>query len=890
MRIRVQEVFHEVADLSQEVRNQYFAVHEVEHDVQAEVEALIAFDSAASASFIRDIGQVASQAIERRETPNMRCGPYRLIQVIGRGGMGTVYLAERVDGEVTQRVAVKLLKSGADDPWLRERFLGERQILATLSHANIARLLDAGHRQDGQPYLIMEYVDGTAIDVYTSGFSIRQKVALFLKVCSAAGYLHRNLVVHRDLKPNNILVTSEGEPKLLDFGIAKILDLPTDSTMAGMRMLTPDYASPEQVAGGLVSTATDIYSLGAVLYRLLTGQSPHQFSDNSPAAIASAISTGEITPPGKFEPRSKGDLEIILMKALRKEPQERYGTTEQLADDLQAFLESRPVSARSGNYWYRARKFLRRSWVPASAATLVIASLTAGLYIADRERAIAQRRFVQVRKLANKVLALDAFIGVLPGSTKVREEIVSMAQEYLAALGVDATTDPALALEIAEAYTSLAKAQGLLTTANLGKSAAAEASLRKADALLEHILKTSPRNRKALLLSADVAEGRMILASSDQLHDESLVQARKTAASLDGFLSLGPASPTEFRAVTRQLSNVALAYKNEHLYADALRYARRSIEVARSLPAEQRSGIALSLIADLLRLTGDLEKALQTIREARSIVEKASFPTENARWRALHSVLLREGMILGQDGGISLDRPGEATAVLQRAVDLAHVWALKDPNDASSRLVLGESSRELGRILEHTDSQRALRVYEGALLRLHEIRGNNTLARREEAQLQAGSSYVLRHLNRGAEAQKSLDTAFRLLRETKDYPAERIIPDAAGAESMRALADHLAETGQPQRAAEVYRELLKKIMAYRPDTESDLSDATSLSRTWAALARLERRNDLTAEAEVLESRRMELWRHWDRKLPNNPFVLRQIPAKPDHGAASVRLR
>ena len=190
-------------------------------------------------------------ALARLEPKDLPCGPYRLGDLLGRGGMGTVYLAERVDGEVAQRVAVKLLRPGADDPELRQRFLAERQILATLSHPNIARLLDAGHREDGQPYLVMEYVEGKAIDVYTAGLGIRQKITLFLKVCAAVGYLHRNLVVHRDLKPANILVTDEGEPKLLDFGIAKMLDLTTDSTVTGMRMLTPDYASPEQVAGWL---------------------------------------------------------------------------------------------------------------------------------------------------------------------------------------------------------------------------------------------------------------------------------------------------------------------------------------------------------------------------------------------------------------------------------------------------------------------------------------------------------------------------------------------------------------------------------------------------------------------------------------------------------------
>ena len=229
-------------------------------------------------------------------------------------------------------------------------------------------MLDAGHVENGQPFLAMEFVKGKPIDVFCAGLSIRQKVSLFLKVCAAVSYLHRNLIVHRDLKPSNILVTSDGEPRLLDFGIAKILDVATDSTMTSMRMLTPDYASPEQVTGGRISTATDIYSLGAVLYHLLTGKPAHEFEDHSPETIARVITTGEVIRPSHRTPELKGDSGIYPAEGLRKDPQERYGTVEQLAEDLVAFLESRTVTARSGNAWYRVRKFMRRYWVPVTAA------------------------------------------------------------------------------------------------------------------------------------------------------------------------------------------------------------------------------------------------------------------------------------------------------------------------------------------------------------------------------------------------------------------------------------------------------------------------------------------------------------------------------------------
>ncbi len=454
MRSLVEQIFHDVADMSAEARDRYFLQQGIGADTRSEVEALLVFDANSSASLERDIGQVAQRALAQLEPTGLLGGRYRIGDFRGRGGMGTVYMAERVDGEVTQRVAVKFLRPGGDDPHLRQRFLAERQILAGLSHPNIARLLDAGHREDGQPYLVMEYIAGKGIDAYADGLSIRAKITLFLKVCAAVGYLHRNLVVHRGSEAGqHPPVTGKRDAEaMLDCGIAKMLDLSTDSTMTGMRMLTPDYASPEQVAGMRVSTATDIYSLGAVLYKLLTGRSPHQFEGDSAGAIALAISNGTVTPPSKLVPALSGDLEFIVLKALRREPQERYATIEQFSEDLENYLELRPIRARKGDTWYRARKILRRYWLPVAAATLAVAGLSAGVFVANRQREIAQRRFVQVRQLANKLFDIDVEVRRTPGTTKVRELIVATSLEYLRRLAADAAqATPELALEVGNA-------------------------------------------------------------------------------------------------------------------------------------------------------------------------------------------------------------------------------------------------------------------------------------------------------------------------------------------------------------------------------------------------------------------------------------------------------
>src|SRR5262249_12558645 len=258
-------------------------------------------------------------------------------------------------------------------------------------------------------------------------------------------YAHRNLVIHRDLKPSNIIIDANGQPKLLDFGIAKILDAPEDTPTLD-RMLTPDYASPEQLRGDPQTTATDIYSLGAVLYKLLT-------------ATARPKQSGFI-PPTQVNPEIPPDVDYVLRKALREKPDERYSSADAFADDVRAILEFRPVAARSGDRWYRGRKFLRRHWPSVSAAFLAVAFLTAGLVIAQRARTVAEGRFNEVRSLSNQLLDVERDLRALPGSTQVRQKIVDMSRDYLQRLAGGADTDPSLALELGSAFLRVGRIQG----------------------------------------------------------------------------------------------------------------------------------------------------------------------------------------------------------------------------------------------------------------------------------------------------------------------------------------------------------------------------------------------------------------------------------------------
>lgn len=359
-----------------------------------------------------------------------RLGAYRLIEPIGSGGMGTVYLAERADDVFDKRVAIKIMSSGATDPRIAARLRAERQILAALEHPSIARLLDGGTTPSGVPYIVMEHVEGRELTAYCDRhrLSVDDRLELFSKICHAVHYAHRNLVVHRDLKPSNVLVTEDGEPKLLDFGIAKILDEELGQqtvamTQANMVVMTPEYASPEQARGDPITTASDIYGLGIVLYELLTGQVPFRVSMRRPEemfrvileaapvrpsdAIKPAVTVDRRDPPydpeivadlrrttpDKLAKQLRGDLDQIVLTALRKEPERRYASAQQLADDIRRYQDDLPTLAQPDSNLYRARKFVRRNWLSLSfVASLVALATTAAIVFALQATRIAEER------------------------------------------------------------------------------------------------------------------------------------------------------------------------------------------------------------------------------------------------------------------------------------------------------------------------------------------------------------------------------------------------------------------------------------------------------------------------------------------------------------------
>jgi serine/threonine-protein kinase len=438
---RVKEIFHAASERDPETRAA-FIVEACAGDelLLREVESLLDFQSHSENFIEKSAFEVGAKLItdnHEEAFKGRRVGHYLLIRELGHGGMGAVYLAERADDQFRKQVAIKLVRGGLATEETRRRFLHERQILAGIDHPNIARLLDGGSTEEGLPYLVMDYVEGVAINQYCDEhlLSITERLQLFRTMCSAVQYAHQRLVIHRDIKPANILVTNNGTPKLLDFGIAKLLDPdPTETaahTATEMRLMTPEYASPEQIRGEQITTATDVYSLGVLLYEMLTGHRPYRITSRRPDEIARAICDQEPAKPSgsiadfririaesKNNPKSefpnprflRGDLDNIVLKAIQKEPPRRYSSVEQFSEDIRRHLEGLPVLARADTFAYRSGKFIRRHRYGVAAAMLVVVIFIAGVIGVVWQARVAARERDQARLEKAKAERVNSFL------------------------------------------------------------------------------------------------------------------------------------------------------------------------------------------------------------------------------------------------------------------------------------------------------------------------------------------------------------------------------------------------------------------------------------------------------------------------------------------------
>jgi serine/threonine protein kinase len=500
---RIEQLFDALVDLSPAEQAERLAAEcGSDHALLTEVRRLLHHDRASG----RRIAGVIQHLAEAPPPDDVsfagrRLGAYRVIREIGRGGMGVVFEAVRDDDEFQKRVALKVGMHASYAPEASRRFRHERQILARLEHPHIARLLDGGTTDEGVPFFVMEFVEGVPIHRYASerDLPIDRRIALVLQVCDAVEYAHQNLIIHRDLKPNNILVANESV-RLLDFGIAKLIDAarPFD-THTSLLPVTPEYCSPEQLRGQPVATRTDVYSLGLILYELLTGERAHG-RDSALLLLDRSIADTPLTPPSArlasrgertLARQLRGDLDTIVLTATQSDPARRYASVAALAEDLRSYLASRPIRARQDSRWYHATRFARRHWLPLAASVVAVIALSAGAAAATYQAQRAERRFEQVRRIANALMTdVHESVRHLPNSTRAQEVVVRTAVEYLDTLAQEAGWDRALRLEIAQGYMKVGLLAYAMDRPSLGKPEEARASYDKARALLEGLRTT----------------------------------------------------------------------------------------------------------------------------------------------------------------------------------------------------------------------------------------------------------------------------------------------------------------------------------------------------------------------------------------------------------------
>ncbi len=774
-------------------------------------------------------GQSFSRIIDSEDLSGTRFGNYELLRRVGKGGMGSVYAARRADQDFKKLVAIKFVKPGMETEDILLRFKHERQVLAGLDHPNIARLLDGGTDQ-GVPFLVMEYVEGVPIDEYCRDhrLTVQQRLQLFCTVCSALQYAHQSLVVHRDIKPTNILVTADGTPKLLDFGIAKVLNPEMSETMvmttaSGVPM-TPDFASPEQVRGDAVTTSSDVYALGVLLYELLTTEHPlrHYYKklgfertvleaepDRPSTAAGRTTTEPGLLPENsreRLQSKLRGDLDAILLMALRKEPQRRYASVQHFADDIQRYLNGSPVRAQRDTFRYRAGKFIRRNAAGVAAATLAIILLIASSIIsyafyrqASRQRIRAEARFGDVRQLARFVL-FDFDKVIEAGSTPARQAVIEKATEYLGRLEKDRTNDPSLERELVEGYLKVGDLQGNLYGANLGNRTAAKESYERALKVLD-----SSKAADVRLLTETRVRLADLLASTGALQDA--IKAYEGAKEV--LEERSGADPKTHQTLVTLLRKMASAQTQVGDYPGALKSYEQSLAHTRALQAanpnspEIRAMLALGdlRIGELKARMGNvhgLPQMEQALRVYTELLDAAPNSPTAQRGVAMSSGVIGDVLLLA-------NRYREASVYFRTALD------------ATDQMVNADPKNELLRRdqLSYMDRLADTLAKSGNLREAHELTRRLLTTLRGQVDKSDASEYELYQYT-----WTLVTTQFRDLRDpalAKRY-AQKLIEMSKGQNvgSLDLLARAYAGTGNFVRAAEIESRVLSMLPADDP--------------------------------------------------------------------------
>jgi serine/threonine protein kinase/tetratricopeptide (TPR) repeat protein len=711
-----------------------------------DVEVLLKQDQKTSADFLSQtsFAETVAALLPEEESPwiGRRVGAYQIVEKIGVGGMGEVYRAHRADDQYQKEVALKVVRAGQDSELVLSRFKNERQILAGLEHPNIARLLDGGTTEDGLPYFVMELVEGQPLNEYCDSHQLQTtgRLKLFLQACSAVQYAHQRLIIHRDLKPSNILVTAGGTPKLLDFGIAKLLDTESASetaepTMSMFRLLTTSYASPEQIRGEALTTVSDVYSLGVVLYELLCGRHPYRVEGRAPHEVAKAVCESEPEKPSAVSDGSserlhrdlRGDLDNIVLMALRKEPSRRYSSTEHLAADIQRHLDHLPVIARKDTASYRMSKFVSRHKLGVLASAVVAISIVSGLAVALHEAHVAreqaelartqgmraERRFNDVRKLAHSLMFdIHDRIQDLPGSGPTRELLLANAIEYLDSLAAEGGNEASLLRELATGYERIGDLQGHYGYANLGNTRGGLVSYEKA---------LNIRGRLAALPSAGLDDQLELAACYRRVAYQRLSVGDTSLA----FEYIERALTTVDKLADAQSVNEDVLYEQGFVYEirghieggnwsavdlgniqNARDDYRRAVGIDEAMLKTNPSSrsLNLALINDLvyfgntLRALGNSDEAASNYQRALEISERlvAHEDIPSTR-RMLGAVKDRIAWLREADG-----QWGDALRYRRDLVQIYQKLSDADPSNVLAKQDLGNVYVDLGRVLANT--------------------------------------------------------------------------------------------------------------------------------------------------------------------------------------------
>ena len=736
---RARELFHACVDLPGPARTAFLDRKCADDPgVKSEVQSLLAVADAAG-DFLEQPAVALAASLEPLDPdpwPGRRVGAYEIVALLGQGGMGEVYRAHRADQQFEQAVAIKLIRRGFAGEATLARFKAERQILASLDHPNIARILDGGLTEEGQPYFVMELIDGDPIDQYCDrcNLSIRERLELFCDVGAAVQYAHQHLTVHRDLKPGNILVTAIGVVKLLDFGIAKVLDkrAVAEAAPTAMHAMTPEYSSPEQIRGEPITTATDIYSLGVVLYRLLTGRRPYRATTSEPYALAREVCEEQPLKPSAAldaavgvarRKQLEGDLDSIVLKALRKERDRRYLSVEKLIEDIRRHLASRPVLARQSSWGYTGGRFVRRNKGASLAVAAVVVALIGGIVatrreaqIADAQRDRAERHFQSVRQLANSFMfEVHDEIAKLPGSNRARELLVNKALIYLNQLAGEAGHDVPLQRELAQAYVRVGNVQGEVGFNNLGDHAGALRSYSRAIELLEQAVGADPQSR------ADFIQ----LATEYGLVSSEL-----------GLLGR-PAEEQQY--ISKQVDLVERRLKREP--ADIVTQARLGNALFSRSQFRAAHGDRVGAAADAQRCVEVYESVV------------ATRPDDKFRDNLVYAYANLGGILLD-----SADKHSQSRAIetLRKALSLIRRISAERPDDVKFQRHLAVAAGQLGAAL--ADKSRP----EEGLQNLEIVEGEVNLAKAYAAAAQAPAATPARRNALWTDAKREADLALRL--------------------------------------------------------------------------------------------------------------------------------